>query len=92
MVGISDESDDQFEAVGDYNDSATGETLVSDDLLSPSSASLILHANGDPNAAEMDSLLNHDLDCVDGKDITQWKVLVSLLFVYSILHNAISSL
>ena len=70
FAGLLDESDDEFEVVGDYMDSTTGETLLSDDFLLPSSASVVLHANGDPNPAEMDSLLNYDLDCLDGNSNT----------------------
>ena len=71
FTGVLDESDDEFEAVGDYTDSTTGETLISDDLLSPSCARLVLHSNGNPEPAEMDSLLNDDsADCTDGKPST----------------------
>ena len=67
FTGLLDESDDEFEAMCDYTDSVTGETLISDDFLSPSSASLVLHANGNPDPAEMDSLLNNNSDCIDSK-------------------------
>ena len=49
--------------MGDYMDSTTGETLLSDDFLLPSSASVVLRANGDPDPVEIDSLLKNDLDC-----------------------------
>ena len=68
FTGILDENDNEFEAVGDYTDSTTGETLISDDILSPSCAHLVLHSNGNPESAEMDSLLNNNsADCTDGK-------------------------
>ena len=66
---IFEGSDDKFKPVSDYINFTTGETLLSDNLLSSSSASLILRVNSDPNAAEMDSLLSYDLDCVDGEGI-----------------------
>ena len=70
FAGLLDESDDEFQAMGDYIDATTGETLITDDFLSSSGANLILHANGDPDASEMDSLLNYDLDCANGNDKT----------------------
>ena len=41
FTGLSDQSDDEFEAVGDYTDLTTGETLISDDFLSPSCTNLV---------------------------------------------------
>ena len=32
FTGVLDESDNEFKAVGDYTDSVTGETLISDDF------------------------------------------------------------
>ena len=57
--------------MGDYTDLTTGETLISDDFLSPSCTRLVLHSNGNPKPAEMDSLLSNDsADCTDGKPNT----------------------
>ena len=41
FTGLSDQSDDEFKAVGDYTESTAGETLISDDFVSPSCTSLV---------------------------------------------------
>ena len=40
---------------------------MSDELLSPTSVSILALAQDNPDPPERDSLLNYDLDSVDGK-------------------------
>ena len=42
-------------------------SCMSDELLSPTSVSVLALAQDNPDPAERDSVLNCDLDCVDGK-------------------------
>ena len=65
-LDLEGESEDKFEAVGDFLDDSGSQSLVPDGLWSPSVRVLAL-AQNNPYPAERDSLLNCDLDCVDGK-------------------------
>lgn len=67
LAGLYDESDDEFEAIGDYTDADGTETLLSDEVLSTTGAVAILHACDNPLPSDMNSLLNLDTDLNDGK-------------------------
>ena len=66
-LDLEGESEDEFEAVGDFLDDSGSQSLVLDERLSPTSVSVLALAQDNPDPTERDSLLNCDLDCVDGK-------------------------
>ena len=61
------ECEDKFESVGNFIDASGSQALVADELLLPTSASILALAQGNPDPAERDSLFNPDFDLVDGK-------------------------
>ena len=56
-----------FQPAGDFVDASGSQALVPDDLLLPSSATLLALFHDNPSPAKTDSLLLSDLDCRDGK-------------------------
>ena len=61
---FTDESDDEFvsECRSDFVDSNDAESLYPNDLLAPSSLSLLFHERDVPEPAERDSILRDDDD------------------------------
>ena len=68
-IGFCDEeeSEDEFAAISDYTDASGAEMLMPDDLLCPSSMTLLSQVNNNPEPALRDSLLIYDSECDDGK-------------------------
>lgn len=66
-AGLFDESENEFEAVGDYTDAYDTETLLSDELLSTTGVVAILQTRNNPLPSNMNSLLNLDTDLNDVK-------------------------
>lgn len=66
-LDLHEESEDEFESVGDFVDDSGSQALVADELLSPASASILALAQDNPDPVERDSLLNSDNDLVDSK-------------------------